>query len=160
MSFFTGCFRGWKSTLRMRTFFTLSILDLCFPLCGLKSLLEPFLVDNKEKPPFEKFSLPFEKPFLPPIFFGPQFGVLCLLFTKECSSGSPESTAVLHGFEDTSKEEEVKAVVGNSIKQRQEWKTCNTQSSALQNLVHMSLWNSKNTRTRDRYVRSASMQKS
>ena len=100
LSLFNGVPRGWKSCLWVGTFLAFSSLILALAIVWIKITVWTLFTWASAKSTLPKAFIVFRKAFLasfslgPPstIFFSPQFWILCLFFTEECSSGSSWST--------------------------------------------------------------------
>ena len=96
ISFFVGCFWGWQSGLRKGSFLAFSFWSFPLLLFWWKSLLA--LVSGcKGEITLLKTIIAFWQAFLAFLSFGPPFGILPLLITKECSS-CPFGTTIVFSF--------------------------------------------------------------
>ena len=103
VSFFVGCFWGWKSGLRISSFLAFSFLVLSFTFVVVIILACAFVWLVRAKTTLLIAIIAFWQAFLafvscgPPskVLFWPNFGILCLFFAKECSSASLGYTFVL-----------------------------------------------------------------
>ena len=103
VSFFVGCFWGWKSGLRISSFLAFSFLVLSFAFVLVIILACAFVWVVRAKTTLLIAIIAFWQAFLafvscgPPskVLFWPNFGILCLFFAKECSSASLGYTFVL-----------------------------------------------------------------